>query len=768
MAFSPNAETVYADGPFGSPLQPSKPEIRSLLAQYEAAIDAYSSGAGSIAKSSRALLFADLAHAADVTAWVYADSTVAFNGIYRKSGASGAGSWTLILPLPFSFIIASDVGAGTPNAIQATTSIPVSNSALIWMNVFEANTTSPVTVSFNGGSALTIKTNTGNNVAAGGLVTGMIVLGIVSGATFRLVSDQASASIVAAAEAAQAAAEVAQAAAEVAADEAEAAQAAAQAAAAGVDLPPVAANRMLVDNAAGTARESKTFSDVRALLDPVTTTLFGAGSLARSLPARFSDTVNLRDWFDRTGTDGTATANNTALAALITYLTANPQVRTLKGNKGDVYRTTAFGQILPNGVRLMMDGARFRWSGLQGGTTGAFLSVGSDGYVQGMGIDIVAASTFRRFFQSESNTKIFDSEIIAESQINNYGGSLLDWAVRVYRSNNKIDGLKIVNVDKAFFAYGADGDGVPGLDNHFEGIRVESYVTGICLRNLAGARMIAPYVKTKSANALEDPGHNGILHEGVADYLLANAQVADSGEHGIRFGGTRNAEQFSRKIMVSNAQILRAGQTGFKMFTGFAGQYFENVNVSNVQVVDCQYNGPGGNEAPGFNDEGFLLQQVRKGNFTGLSVERQENTTFSCMDGVYISGADNLRIYGLAVQDPKRNAVRISEWDDGQGVASVETLANNEVYIKGLHAENVGEHGAFINHPTQSVRDINIEGEMIGNGAAGFYAFSGDAAIGRYVQPCLFQAKVRNFAAGFHNLPGGANVKTRDMFGSTY
>ncbi|WP_322882616.1 hypothetical protein U8C37_10045 [Sinorhizobium medicae] len=206
MAFSPNAETVYADGPFGSPLQPQKPEIRALLTQYEAAIDAYSSGAGSIAKPTRAILFADLAHTADKTAWVYADPNVAYNGIYRKSGASGAGSWSLILPLPFSFIIASDTGAGTPNAIQATTTIPVSESALVIMNVFEANTASPTTVSFNGGSVHTIKTNTGNDVAAGGLVAGMRLLGVISGTTFRLVSDQASASIVAAAEAAQASA----------------------------------------------------------------------------------------------------------------------------------------------------------------------------------------------------------------------------------------------------------------------------------------------------------------------------------------------------------------------------------------------------------------------------------------------------------------------------------------------------------------------------------------------------------------------------------
>ncbi|QPB18742.1 hypothetical protein [Rhizobium sp. 007] len=93
--------------------------------------------------------------------------------------------------------------------LQATSSIPVSGSTLVWMNIFEANTASPVTVSFNGGSTLTIKTNSGNDIAAGGLVAGMTVAGIVSGSTFRLLSDQVSAAVVAAAEAAQAAAEAA-------------------------------------------------------------------------------------------------------------------------------------------------------------------------------------------------------------------------------------------------------------------------------------------------------------------------------------------------------------------------------------------------------------------------------------------------------------------------------------------------------------------------------------------------------------------------------
>ncbi|MCK8780570.1 hypothetical protein M0654_11290 [Rhizobium sp. NTR19] len=131
-------------------------------------------------------------------AWVMGDPVAASNGVYGKVGASG--SWTRRADLPFSFIIASDAGAGTPNAIQATTSVPVSGSSLVWLNIAATNTGSPVSVSFNGGAALTIKTNSGNDVVAGGLVSGIIVMGIVSGPTFRLVSDQASAAIITAAE----------------------------------------------------------------------------------------------------------------------------------------------------------------------------------------------------------------------------------------------------------------------------------------------------------------------------------------------------------------------------------------------------------------------------------------------------------------------------------------------------------------------------------------------------------------------------------------
>jgi hypothetical protein len=200
-----NADGVPASGAH----KVEKSAVRQLLVQYESVISAFISNGGLI-YTSKAAMDADLAHETNSSAWVIGDATVANNGIYQKL----VGPWIRVADLPYSFIIASDVGAGTANAIQATTSIPVSSSALVVLNIAETNTASPVTVSFNGGPALTIQTNSGNNVMIDGLLTGMLVFGFVSGSTFRLVSDQVSTAIVAAAEAA---AEAAIAAAEAAA-----------------------------------------------------------------------------------------------------------------------------------------------------------------------------------------------------------------------------------------------------------------------------------------------------------------------------------------------------------------------------------------------------------------------------------------------------------------------------------------------------------------------------------------------------------------------
>lgn len=199
---------IFADGPQFDPYNPDKQKVRDWGTWVEGNIAAFVNTGGRIFVL-KSTMDGIISPDKDSMAWVLGDPVVENNGIYKKIGVSGTGSWQRMGDLPYSFIIANDAGAGAANAIQATSSIPVSASALVWLEVATTNTSAPVTVQFNGGPVLIVKTNAGNDVAPGGLRAGTIVLGIRRGATFRLVSDQASTAIVAAAEAAKAAAEAA-------------------------------------------------------------------------------------------------------------------------------------------------------------------------------------------------------------------------------------------------------------------------------------------------------------------------------------------------------------------------------------------------------------------------------------------------------------------------------------------------------------------------------------------------------------------------------
>lgn len=76
--------------------EPVKSEIREIGPMLETAIGNAALGAlVDVVYATRAELDADLAHAAETVALVYADATETNNDLYIKSGASGSGSWTL-------------------------------------------------------------------------------------------------------------------------------------------------------------------------------------------------------------------------------------------------------------------------------------------------------------------------------------------------------------------------------------------------------------------------------------------------------------------------------------------------------------------------------------------------------------------------------------------------------------------------------------------------------------------------------------------------
>lgn len=201
MALS--ASEIYRDFvvngvPSSGSHKPSKADIRNWGTWIESFASAIGAGGGSV-YFLRSDLFLDLQHAANDMAWVLQDPTVSYNGIYRKNGGFGTGSWTRVGDLPYSFTKAVNNGLGTANAIQAVSDLPVSESALVVVTVGETNTASPVTISFNGAAPLTVKTASLLDVPIGGLP--LTFLGSIQGSEFRLASDVASASLQASVEA---------------------------------------------------------------------------------------------------------------------------------------------------------------------------------------------------------------------------------------------------------------------------------------------------------------------------------------------------------------------------------------------------------------------------------------------------------------------------------------------------------------------------------------------------------------------------------------
>jgi hypothetical protein len=190
--------------PASGPNQPAKRDIRAWGGYLETMLSGFQVGGG-VVFTTRAQAYASLNYDAMKMAWVVLDPTPAFNGVYQKSGASGAGTWTKLANLPYSFYRAQNDGAGSASAIIATNDYPLaSTDSLIVLNITSTNTASPVTVALNGGAPLRIRTSSGNDPVIGGLVAGMLISGYIDGTDFRLISDQASAAIQAAAESAAA------------------------------------------------------------------------------------------------------------------------------------------------------------------------------------------------------------------------------------------------------------------------------------------------------------------------------------------------------------------------------------------------------------------------------------------------------------------------------------------------------------------------------------------------------------------------------------
>lgn len=259
--------------------EPDKRKVRAWGAQLESNIAAGFEAIG-LSYASRAALFANLVPVANALAQVRGDSTAAYNGIYKKVGASGSGSWTRIADLPGDYVLT--VTGGTANAIEATMvpGIPTAPGQHTYILESLVANTGAVTIAIEGGTPVAIKSAFGTDLAADSLLAGVPQLLVWSVDHYALLMPAAvdADSILATVVAAK--------------DDAETASGAAVAAAAGVSLPSIisgSAGKLLQVNAGETAHELVSVADAAART-------FGLKALLSAADwADVRDATNVRD-----------------------------------------------------------------------------------------------------------------------------------------------------------------------------------------------------------------------------------------------------------------------------------------------------------------------------------------------------------------------------------------------------------------------------------------------------------------------------------------
>lgn len=188
---------VYRDGPTGSPTHPDKTAIRSLFRRIDGVLEAVIDGSASVqgAWDASAGTFPGGGTAETGDVW-FTSVAGTVNGVFfgigdrvvalvdNASTTTYAANWIRMAAALEALIPMTNVGAGTANAIVATTDRtipPTDGSALIALPLTHTNTSEDVTVTLNGGTPLEIRMASGAKPLVGSLRVGASVHGYITG-----------------------------------------------------------------------------------------------------------------------------------------------------------------------------------------------------------------------------------------------------------------------------------------------------------------------------------------------------------------------------------------------------------------------------------------------------------------------------------------------------------------------------------------------------------------------------------------------------------
>ena len=162
----------------------------------------------------------------------------------------------------------------------------------------------------------------------------------------------------------------------------------------------------------------------------------------------------------------------------------------------------------------------------------------------------------------------------------------------------------------------------------------------------------------RSSAATKAPGNNGMLLEGLRQCQFTSAIIEDSGEHGIRFGGSTRTTQ---DVTFGPVTVKRSGGCGIKLnpSNGATDQLFR-IKFGPTTLVDI------GEGTTGGNAEALRMNMASDIEFASLTVIA-ELQTYSCTTAIQGNDVERLTIGVLTVRAARYHWLVIHPTSDGTG-----------------------------------------------------------------------------------------------------
>jgi hypothetical protein len=289
-----------------------------------------------------------------------------------------------------------------------------------------------------------------------------------------------------------------------------------------------------------------------------------------------------------------------------------------------------------------------------------------------------------------------------------------------------IEYVRTNKIDRPLHLAATDGAS-PGLNNYIGFLEATSYVRGFradnCEVTLGGYKM-----QTMSANASYTNGHNGILLQGVQNSKFGDGFIADSGEHGVRVGGSSSAAYPTKYVQFGQIYTKNTGGCALKLnptleISAGVNERCSFIQVAGVIGVDVGNNTLGGNRE--------LLRITRSTDvYIGYAVALVDDATASCQYAAQINASENIYIGTLGGDSIQSGFVLFDATSDVSGTSYAGDVSN--IRIERIIGTCSGSNGIGVSMGSNNISDVDIGVKGAGGWTTNLFRWNNGTLTGKF------------------------------------